>query len=123
MTIFQYLRAIFANEATSPTFCADIGVCENLDFLNSQTFEPSGSVNCDICEFGIDMLAKVFETEKNQKRHIELSLASGICPSSAGLAQQCIEFVVDFIPKAMPVISELFLEAKPEFCGETLGYC
>ena len=81
-------------------------------------------INCEICQVGIEKIAMILSSEKNIIRVIDLLTGDAFCTEpSAGYGQECVNFVVDFTPKAMPVMSELFLDEMPVLCGEVLGYC
>ena len=118
---FPYIfRAIFANEGTIPAICGDIEVCQPMRNYLPRKVE----ITCDICQVGIEKIALVLQSEHNILRVIDLLNGDAFCTEpSSGLGQECIDFVVDFTPKAMPVMSELFLDQMPIFCGDVLGYC
>ena len=71
-----FFRAIFSSEGVIPALCGDIGVCPPV--RNGDDVE----VTCDMCMHGIDMLAMVFQSDKNVVRLIDLLIGDAFCTVS-----------------------------------------
>ena len=83
--------------------------------------EGAKAITCETCAQGIVQLAKVFESEKNVFRVIELLIGEAYCTEpSSGLGEPCIEFVEFFVPQAMPLIAQLVRTDTDRLCEEAV---
>jgi hypothetical protein len=66
-------------------------------------------------------LARVFESEKNVIRVIDLLVGEAYCSEgSSGLGEPCIKFVEFFVPEAMPLIAQLVRTDTDRLCQDAV---